>query len=65
MTSAVGASEPSEQFATKSHEATDLDWGAGPDSYEPPLVADLGSVRTATLGSSGSGTCDKNNQYYH
>lgn len=34
------------------------------DSYEPPVIIDLGSVREATLGSSSSGNADANSQYY-
>jgi hypothetical protein len=64
MSNEVGSSSPAEQFATESPEATDPDCGAGRDSYEPPTVADLGSVRTATLGSLVRGTPDGNNQYY-
>ncbi|WP_165989969.1 lasso RiPP family leader peptide-containing protein [Streptomyces sp. YIM 98790] len=38
--------------------------GAECETYEPPLVLDLGRVREVTLGSSGSGTADANSQYY-
>jgi hypothetical protein len=34
------------------------------DTYEPPLVIDLGRVREVTLGSSSSGLADANSQYY-
>lgn len=34
------------------------------DCYMPPLVLDVGAVRTFTLGSSASGSADANSQYY-
>jgi hypothetical protein len=34
------------------------------DSYESPLLVELGHVRNLTLGSSASGNADANSQYY-
>jgi hypothetical protein len=34
------------------------------DLYVSPVVIDLGDVREATKGSSGSGKADANSQYY-